>query len=140
MFALPLCIHFASQRCIHLWSTELLGLKRFLTLWRVFLHHICELSAVLDFQGVKALLHWPHGAAGSNGSTYSSPSYSMALPLKKTPILLSFGPVMLSVASPLSESFSGVTDSKTLHGVSFQRDGLAWSTAACRKLYPLVLT
>lgn len=95
---------------------------------------------MLDFQGVEALLHWPHGAVGSKGSAYwhfSLPSYSMALPLKKKkkpPRICYhiFGPVILSIASPPSQSCNGVTESKTLHGVSFQVDGLAWSTAVCR--------
>lgn len=70
MFAVPLSIPFVSQRHIQLWSIELLGLERFLTLWRVFLHHICKVSAALDFQGIEALLPWPCGAVGSEGSAY----------------------------------------------------------------------
>lgn len=58
MFAIPLSIYFASQRHVHIWSTELLGLERFLTLWRVCLHHIREVSAALDLQGTEVLLDW----------------------------------------------------------------------------------
>lgn len=46
---------------------------------------------------------------------------------------------MLPIASPLSQSCNGVTEMKPLHSVSFQRDGVPWSTAVCKGLDPLLL-
>lgn len=99
------------------------------SLLKVFLHRVCEFSAGLDFQGIETLLHWPYRVLGRDRSTYlhlSLPSYSMALPLKKKnqPNSAIIFLAELGCPSPWSQSCNGITESKTLHGVSLQTDGL----------------
>lgn len=86
MFAVPLSTHILRLKGTHIYGPSGPGKpwEGFLTLWRVFLHHICEVSAALDFQRIEALLHWPHGAVGSEGSAYlhlsSYPHHPIAWP------------------------------------------------------------
>lgn len=103
---------------------ELLGLERFLSLWRVFFYHVCEVSAVLDFQGIETLLHRLYRVLGRGGSPYlhlSSPFYSMALPLKKKKTQPNSAIIFWPSYAVHHHGVkgNGITDSKTLHGVSF---------------------
>lgn len=114
-------------------SSWLLG--GFLALCSISLHHICEVSTALEIsEGHELRCNGPMGLLVAAGSAYLHFSSTKHLPssrknkqTKKPPLLLLlyFRPTYAVICNITTAKLSQSTESKALHGVSFQKDGLA---------------
>lgn len=134
---LPFCsVHVWCLKGTHMYvllSSWLLG--GFLALCSISLHHICEVSTALEIsEGHELCCNGPMGLLVAAGSAYLHFSSTKHLPssrknkqTKKPPLLLLlyFRPTYAVICNITTAKLSQSTESKALHGVSFQKDGLA---------------